>query len=75
MIICYKGYNIIFLRFTLCEYFGRFDIEGDDETQVNFEQNTQIPTTLVPSPPSQVDPREGKEDEFGLISYKQLNLT
>ncbi|KAF7826874.1 sister chromatid cohesion 1 protein 1 [Senna tora] len=36
--------------------FERFDIEGEEEMQVNFGQDTQIPTTLIPSPPSQVDP-------------------
>ncbi|XP_054804484.1 sister chromatid cohesion 1 protein 1 [Prosopis cineraria] len=37
--------------------FERFDIEGDETTQVNFTygDTTQIPT-LIPSPPHQVDP-------------------
>ncbi|CAL0317623.1 unnamed protein product [Lupinus luteus] len=38
--------------------FERFDIEGDDETLLNVTSTafTQIPTTLVPSPPRQDDP-------------------
>lgn len=37
------------------ELFHRFDIEGDEETQMNFTQpeEAQIPSTLVPSPPRQ----------------------
>ncbi|XP_010543709.1 PREDICTED: sister chromatid cohesion 1 protein 1 isoform X2 [Tarenaya hassleriana] len=33
--------------------FERFDIEGDDETQMNFNsrEGTNIPSTLIPSPP------------------------
>ncbi|XP_019262849.1 PREDICTED: sister chromatid cohesion 1 protein 1 [Nicotiana attenuata] len=36
-------------------HFERFDIEGDEETQMNFTQpeEAQIPSTLVPSPPRQ----------------------
>ncbi|XP_009617668.1 sister chromatid cohesion 1 protein 1 [Nicotiana tomentosiformis] len=36
-------------------HFERFDIEGDEETQMNFTQpeESQIPSTLVPSPPRQ----------------------
>ncbi|KAK9283481.1 hypothetical protein L1049_011727 [Liquidambar formosana] len=35
--------------------FERFDIEGDEEPQLNFtsREHTQIPTTLIPSPPPQ----------------------
>lgn len=42
--------------------FGRFDIEGDDETQLNFTppEHTQIPSTLVPSPPLQEEPQKRK---------------
>ncbi|KAK7300494.1 hypothetical protein RJT34_11339 [Clitoria ternatea] len=38
--------------------FERFDIEGDEETQVNVTTGdyTQIPTTLIPSPPRQDEP-------------------
>ncbi|XP_061351696.1 sister chromatid cohesion 1 protein 1 [Gastrolobium bilobum] len=38
--------------------FERFDIEGDEETQVNVTSGdyAQIPTTLIPSPPHQDDP-------------------
>ncbi|OIW02732.1 hypothetical protein TanjilG_29508 [Lupinus angustifolius] len=38
--------------------FERFDIEGDDETFLNVTSTTftQIPTTLVPSPPRQDEP-------------------
>ncbi|KAF3433361.1 hypothetical protein FNV43_RR24463 [Rhamnella rubrinervis] len=33
--------------------FERFDIEGDEDTQLNFTsvEHTQMPTTLIPSPP------------------------
>ncbi|CAN4100848.1 unnamed protein product [Withania somnifera] len=36
-------------------HFERFDIEGDDETQMNFTQpeDAQIPRTPVPSPPKE----------------------
>ncbi|KAE9606185.1 putative rad21/Rec8-like protein [Lupinus albus] len=42
--------------------FERFDIEGDDETLVNVTSTTfsQIPTTLVPSPPRQDGPTRGQ---------------
>ncbi|CAA7026806.1 unnamed protein product [Microthlaspi erraticum] len=41
--------------------FERFDIEGDDETQINFSarEGAQIPTTLIPSPPRHHDIPEG----------------
>ncbi|XP_059458695.1 sister chromatid cohesion 1 protein 1 [Corylus avellana] len=44
--------------------FERFDIEGDGETELNFTsgEHTQIPTTLVPSPPLQDEPQ--RADEF-----------
>ncbi|KAL0752349.1 hypothetical protein Bca101_034352 [Brassica carinata] len=37
--------------------FERFDIEGDDETQLNFNsrEGAQIPPTLIPSPPRHHD--------------------
>ncbi|GFY83485.1 Rad21/Rec8-like family protein [Actinidia rufa] len=43
--------------------FERFDIEGDDETQFNVtsHERTQILTTLIPSPPHQVDPQMADE--------------
>lgn len=41
----------------------RFDIEGDEETQLNFTsgEHTQIPTTLIPSPPLQDEPQRGRD--------------
>ncbi|CAJ1971047.1 unnamed protein product [Sphenostylis stenocarpa] len=36
--------------------FERFDIEGDEETQVNVTSGDQIPTMLIPSPPRQDEP-------------------
>ncbi|XP_010921544.2 LOW QUALITY PROTEIN: sister chromatid cohesion 1 protein 1 [Elaeis guineensis] len=35
--------------------FERFDIEGDDDTQINFtpQEQPQVPSTLMPSPPPQ----------------------
>ncbi|KAK7372517.1 hypothetical protein VNO80_05898 [Phaseolus coccineus] len=36
--------------------FERFDIEGDEETQVNITSEDQIPTMLIPSPPHQDQP-------------------
>ncbi|ESQ40463.1 hypothetical protein EUTSA_v10013002mg [Eutrema salsugineum] len=41
--------------------FERFDIEGDDETQMNFSQRegTEIPPTLIPSPPRHDIPEGG----------------
>lgn len=43
--------------------FERFDIEGDDETQLNFtpQEHTQIPSTLIPSPPLQEEPQKPDE--------------
>ncbi|KAL5126697.1 Sister chromatid cohesion 1 protein 1 [Glycine soja] len=42
--------------------FERFDIEEDEETQVNVTSGDQILTTLVPSPPHQDEPT--KADTF-----------
>ncbi|VVB13335.1 unnamed protein product [Arabis nemorensis] len=41
--------------------FERFDIEGDDETQMNLNprEGTEIPPTLIPSPPRHHDIPEG----------------
>lgn len=43
----------------------RFDIEGDDDTQLNFTSGEQIqmPTTLIPSPRLQDDPQTGQHDD------------
>ena len=44
---------------------SRFDVEGDDETQLNFAsgEHTQIPTTVIPSPPPpyEYDPERGQQ--------------
>ncbi|KAL7214739.1 hypothetical protein ACSBR1_027010 [Camellia fascicularis] len=44
-------------------HFERFDIEGDNETQLNFnsEEDTQIPSTLIPSPPRPAGPQKPDE--------------
>ncbi|CAL5404671.1 unnamed protein product [Camellia sinensis] len=41
-------------------HFERFDIEGDNETQLNFnsQEDTQIPSTLIPSPPRPAGPQK-----------------
>ncbi|KAL5799674.1 hypothetical protein ACOSQ4_032558 [Xanthoceras sorbifolium] len=43
--------------------FERFDIEGDEDTQPNFTsgEHTQMPTSLIPSPPHQDEPQRGDE--------------
>ncbi|CAI9762268.1 unnamed protein product [Fraxinus pennsylvanica] len=43
-------------------HFERFDIE-DDESQLNFSQpqHTQIPSSVIPSPPPQEEPRKPDE--------------
>ncbi|KAI3517456.1 hypothetical protein L1887_16671 [Cichorium endivia] len=43
--------------------FERFDIDGDEETQVNssFHEHTDIPDTLIPSPPPQNEPQNPDE--------------
>ncbi|KAI5648606.1 hypothetical protein M9H77_34611 [Catharanthus roseus] len=62
----------LFERFDSCQAntttynrFERFDIEGEDDTQLNFtaEENTTIPSTLIPSPP----PPQEKSSEPGEI--------
>ncbi|VFQ77535.1 unnamed protein product [Cuscuta campestris] len=47
----------------LNRHFERFDIEGDEETQTDFAtfDNTQIPDTLIPSPPEQQEANEIQE--------------
>ncbi|KAI7980826.1 Sister chromatid cohesion 1 protein 1 [Camellia lanceoleosa] len=44
-------------------HFERFDIEGDNETQLNFnsQEDTQIPSTLIPSPPRPAGPQKPDE--------------
>ncbi|KAI8027314.1 Sister chromatid cohesion 1 protein 1 [Camellia lanceoleosa] len=44
-------------------HFERFDIEGDNETQLNFnsQEDTQIPSTLIPSPPRPTGPQKPDE--------------
>ncbi|XP_075668054.1 sister chromatid cohesion 1 protein 1 [Castanea sativa] len=46
--------------------FERFDIEGDEDTQMNFTsgEHTQIPTTLKPSPPPQEEPQRADEFQY-----------
>ncbi|XP_059627076.1 sister chromatid cohesion 1 protein 1 [Cornus florida] len=43
--------------------FERFDIEGDEETQLNFsqQQDAEIPSTLIPSPPPPEEPQKPDE--------------
>lgn len=51
----------------------RFDIEGDEDTQMNFTsgEHTQIPTTLKPSPPPQEEPQRGQcDDAFNAFKHK-----
>ncbi|GFY82084.1 Rad21/Rec8-like family protein [Actinidia rufa] len=54
--------------------FERFDIEGDDETQLNFtsHERTQIPSTLIPSPPHQADPQKRKQQNIASHSHKAV---
>ncbi|MQM03131.1 hypothetical protein Taro_035907 [Colocasia esculenta] len=65
-ITLFDGLHASFQQEDLCKRFerkhvahlGRFDVEGDDETQINFtpiDEGTGIPTTLVPSPPPPPD--------------------
>ncbi|KAI7986093.1 Sister chromatid cohesion 1 protein 1 [Camellia lanceoleosa] len=44
-------------------HFERFDIEGDNETELNFnsQEDTQIPSTLIPSPPRPARPQKPDE--------------
>ncbi|XP_019097295.1 PREDICTED: sister chromatid cohesion 1 protein 1-like [Camelina sativa] len=63
--------------------FERFDIEGDDETQMNMNFNpregTEIPTTLIPSPPRQqeqdipegVNPTSPQRQEHGRDEFAE----
>ncbi|KAL4574999.1 hypothetical protein LXL04_021839 [Taraxacum kok-saghyz] len=46
--------------------FERFDIDGDEETQANssFHDHTDIPSTLIPSPPPQNEPQFQNPDEI-----------
>lgn len=62
MILIYSSnspFIVMFLDFGWC---CRFDIE-DDESQLNFSQpeHTQIPTSVIPSPTPQEEPRKRKE--------------
>ncbi|BAT81091.1 hypothetical protein VIGAN_03074700 [Vigna angularis var. angularis] len=52
--------------------FERFDIEGDDETQVNVTSGDQIPTTLIPSPPHQDEPT--RADMFEDLHPEQQDI-
>jgi hypothetical protein len=40
----------------------RFDNEGDDETQVNVTSGDygQLPSVIIPSPPTPDDPKRGE---------------
>ncbi|XP_010423466.1 PREDICTED: sister chromatid cohesion 1 protein 1 [Camelina sativa] len=61
--------------------FERFDIEGDDETQMNFNprEGAEIPTTLIPSPPRQqeqdipegVNPTSPQRQEHGRDEFAE----
>ncbi|KAL7587077.1 sister chromatid cohesion 1 protein 1 [Lactuca sativa] len=50
----------------LFNLFERFDIDEDEETQVNsaFHDHTDIPNTLIPSPPPQEEPQIQNPDEI-----------
>ncbi|KAF7132590.1 hypothetical protein RHSIM_Rhsim09G0179600 [Rhododendron simsii] len=53
--------------------FERFDIEGDDdETQANFtsQERTQIPSSLIPSPPLPSEPQKRKQQNDVSTTYK-----
>ncbi|XP_022637684.1 sister chromatid cohesion 1 protein 1 isoform X2 [Vigna radiata var. radiata] len=52
--------------------FERFDIEGDEETQVNVASGDQIPTTLIPSPPHQDEPT--RADMFEELHPEQQDI-
>nr|KYP73083.1 Sister chromatid cohesion 1 protein 1 [Cajanus cajan] len=49
--------------------FERFDIEGDEETQVNLTSEDQIPTMLIPSPPHQDEPTRADTNEVHLPGH------
>ena len=72
-ILVIRGLSFFFLsvHFGWC---GRFDIEGDDETQLNFtsHERTQIPSTLIPSPPHQADPQKRKQQNIASNSQKTV---
>ncbi|XP_057510038.1 sister chromatid cohesion 1 protein 1-like isoform X1 [Actinidia eriantha] len=55
--------------------FERFDIEGDGETQLNFtsHERTQIPSTLIPSPPYQADPQKPADEILDQHPEDQAN--
>ncbi|KAG8380863.1 hypothetical protein BUALT_Bualt06G0060700 [Buddleja alternifolia] len=63
-ITLFENYNSYQADTTTFNHFERFDIEGDEETQLNFTppEHTEIPSSLIPSPP----PQEGlqKPDEI-----------
>lgn len=48
----------------------RFDIEGEDDTQLNFtaEENTTIPSTLIPSPPPPQEKSSERKTRILLIT-------
>ncbi|PON51391.1 Rad21/Rec8-like protein [Parasponia andersonii] len=48
---------------TLYNRYERFDVEADDDTNLNFTsgEHTQIPTTLIPSPPPPDKPERAYE--------------
>ncbi|WVY89990.1 hypothetical protein V8G54_035504 [Vigna mungo] len=52
--------------------FERFDIEGDEETQVNVTSGDQIPATLIPSPPHQDEPT--RADMFEDLHPEQQDI-
>ncbi|KAK4385307.1 Sister chromatid cohesion 1 protein 1 [Sesamum angolense] len=54
-ITLFDNYDSYQANATTFNRFERFDIEGDDETQLNFTppENTEFPSSLIPSPPRQ----------------------
>ncbi|KAL0317041.1 UNVERIFIED_CONTAM: Sister chromatid cohesion 1 protein 1 [Sesamum angustifolium] len=54
-ITLFDNYDSYQANATAFNRFERFDIEGDDETQLNFTppENTEFPSSLIPSPPRQ----------------------
>ncbi|KAF3976793.1 hypothetical protein CMV_000048 [Castanea mollissima] len=65
-ITLFKRFDSYQANVDLYNRFERFDIEGDEDTQMNFTsgEHTQIPTTLKPSPPPQEEPQRADEFQY-----------